>query len=78
MLDKCDARMPEREVGGFTTQEVYTPDEVRKILGVSTSTVYGFLRANVIPYMLVNGMCKIPKESFDQWWESIQHATGSL
>ena len=53
----------------------YTLDEVKAILHISTSSVLGMLRANVIPHTVLDGKCTIQKGTFDQWWSLLQHDT---
>ena len=51
--------------------EVYGVEEMAKCMGVGVSTVLGILRAGLVPYCVVEGECRIPKECFRSWWEGL-------
>ena len=52
--------------------KTYTIGEIKVLLGVSTSTVHGILRANILPHSAVNGQIRIPKSSFDLWFDTLK------
>lgn len=52
--------------------EVYTVEEVKTLLGISRSTVYGILRAKLFPHTVSDGQYEIPKSDFDKWFDALQ------
>ena len=70
MFEKAVERSDNREEAGRLSE--YSVDEIRAFLGVSTTTVYGLLRANLFPYGFADGRCEIQKLSFHKWFEALQ------
>ena len=50
----------------------YTICEVTELMGESPGTVYGLMRAGIIPYEIVKGQHRIPQESFLKWWDAFR------
>lgn len=51
--------------------ETYSVGDIQAILGVSRSTVYGILRANLFPYSMTDGQPEVAKEGFDKWFRAL-------
>lgn len=49
----------------------YSVEEVQALLGVSMTTVYGIIRANLFHYTYKNGCYEISKPSFEQWFTTL-------
>ncbi len=48
----------------------YTVQDLQDILGVGRKSVYSLLKRNKIHWFRVGSVYRIPKKSFDEWFES--------
>lgn len=49
---------------------VYTVDEIAKILRVSRTSAYRFVKSGIVKSFYVGTMLRISKQSFDEWREA--------
>ena len=55
------------EVMSTVDRQVYTPEEVAKMLGLHSNSVYAMLKNGTLPGMKAGGRWLISKKRFDAW-----------
>ena len=52
--------------------KILRPDQVADLLGVETSTVWSWLRADILPHMKINGKYYLRYDALRKWMEDQQ------
>lgn len=63
--------MTEEKLLNLKKHEEYTAEEIQAALGITKTTVYRLIKADLFESYYVDGQYKISKNSFDEWFDNL-------
>ena len=64
--------MERENINNNIISEVYTVNDIQKILKISKNVAYDLVKENLFPVIKIKSVFRIPKKSFNEWLDNIK------